>query len=358
MRVLIINLGGMGAMLMTTTILPKIRRQYPEANIDWLTMPNAASLLENLPELHRVWQYGPETPFVLPLIKYDIAYNVDKDVVSAAVMHCVDAEQKMGFGLDEHGNLSYYNDEARYAFEMGINDELKFRANQRPAIEILAESLGLDTQLDEYRLKLSDEERRFVAQYRSRIGDHVLVGINTGCSERLPNKKLTIEQHIELGHRILRMWPDVKILLLGSSLEKARNCEIAQALSEYIDRVVETPTEEGLRRGICYIDAADIVVSGDTFAMHVAIALRKWVVVWFGLSCIQEIHVYDRGQKLSANVPCSPCWKPECDRDLSCRDQIDLGELVAAVRQGMAWLHNTRNPVLPTLAEIIFKAQP
>ena len=45
------------------------------------------------------------------------------------------------------------------------------------------------------------------------------------------------------------------------------------------------------------MNACDIVVSGDSLGMHMAIGLKKWVVAWFGPTCHQEIDLYDRGAK-------------------------------------------------------------
>ncbi|NUM75056.1 hypothetical protein HUU40_11905, partial [candidate division KSB1 bacterium] len=65
--------------------------------------------------------------------------------------------------------------------------------------------------------------------------------------------------------------------------------------------------------GIVLENLADIVVSGDSLGMHIAIGLKKYVVAWFGLSCAAEIDLYDRGVKIIRDLPCAPCWKKVCD---------------------------------------------
>lgn len=85
----------------------------------------------------------------------------------------------------------------------------------------------------------------------------------------------------------------------------------------------------GLRRGACFMDIADIVITGDSFGMHLAIALKKYVIAWFGLSCWTEIELYDRGEKLfQKDLACSPCWKRVCPYDLECIKMIDLNKIV------------------------------
>ena len=41
----------------------------------------------------------------------------------------------------------------------------------------------------------------------------------------------------------------------------------------------------------------DVVVCSDTLGMHLAIALKKKIVVLFGPTCPQEIDLYGRGVK-------------------------------------------------------------
>jgi len=87
-----------------------------------------------------------------------------------------------------------------------------------------------------------------------------------------------------------------------------------------------------VRKGACYENIADIVITGDSFGMHLAIALKKWIIVWFGVSCWSEIELYNRGVKLyQEDLFCSPCWKKSCPYDLECIKMIDLGKIVSKV---------------------------
>ena len=82
------------------------------------------------------------------------------------------------------------------------------------------------------------------------------------------------------------------------------------------------------------MDICDIVITGDSFGMHLAIALRKFVIAWFGLSCWSEIDLFDRGERLyPEGLECSPCWKKQCPFDLECIEMIDLGKITELVRK-------------------------
>ena len=229
------------------------------------------------------------------------------------------------------------NDGALYNYRVGNDDELKFRKNQRTGLEIIHETFGLDYAQDEYTFALTEEERRFVVEYKREIGHDprkTYVGLNTGCSILFPNKKLTVEQHVSL---INAMTIDDRLVmaLLGGREDTERNEQILNALAPAVRRkVVATPTTAGLRKGACFIDCCDIVVTGDSFGMHLSIALRKYVIAWFGLSCWSEIELYGRGEKLiPEGLECAPCWKKQCPYNLECIAMVDLAKITALVRR-------------------------
>jgi heptosyltransferase-2 len=141
---------------------------------------------------------------------------------------------------------------------------------------------------------------------------------------------MTIHQHITLI-RMLSDVPGIKLVLLGGPEDTVRNAEIARRAD---GAVLSTPTAEGLRRGLCYENVCDVVISGDSFGLHAAIGLRKHVIVWFGVSCPQEIDLFDRGMKfIPAGLECSPCWKRECPYNLECIQMIDLDGIAREVRR-------------------------
>lgn len=339
--VLIINLDALGAVLMTTALLPAVKRRDPASTVHWVTMPAAMPLLENNPLIDRVWPYDFETVTILQALRYHRLYSVDKSPRSDALAMMVRAGEKLGFGLDRRGAIVPFNREAEYAYRLGLDDGLKFRENKVTGVRFLAQALRLDYRGDEYILELSGPEKSLASEFRrkNRIADSdIAVGFNTGCSDLFPNKKMTVEQHLWLIKRIRKALPKARLVLLGGRAETERNREIARRAGPF---VINSPTDEGLRRGIVYLQACDLVVTGDTSAMHMAIALKKWVVVWFGLSCSSEIELFGRGEKIVSKLDCAPCWKKACDH-LSCIRQLDMEAMLAAVLRGCKKLEQNR----------------
>jgi ADP-heptose:LPS heptosyltransferase len=330
-RILIVNLEAMGNVLVTTSLLPAIKRKYPQSTISWITLKNAYRLLENNPYIHRAYVWDSDNCATLQAMKFDIVMSIDKSVQVGAFVHSLNAATKLGYGINENGVIIPLNPEAEYNYRLGLDDHLKFRMNQKPTTQLLTEAVGLPYCRDEYVLALSDSEHAFTDEYQRRIGiqpEEFVVGLNTGCSLLYPNKKMTIEQHVDLIEKLSNRIGG-RILLLGGPEDTERNAAIVQRVGS---KVVNTPTIEGVRRGLCYINACDVVVSGDSFGMHAAIALKKHVIVWFGVSCPQEIDLYDRGSKLIPHgLECAPCWKRECPYNLECIQMIDLDRIVAEI---------------------------
>ena len=332
-KILIINLDAMGDVLMTTAQLPPLKRKFPESTIYWVTDKIAVKLLHGNPFIDYVLPFDAESISILNNIEFDHAMNSDKSLKSCSLLNAVKSKNKLGFGLNENGKIIPVNNGALYNYKLGLNNELKFRINQRTGQDYLSETFELQEYFenDDYVFNFSEDEKKFIEKYKLNIGLHendFVVGFNTGCSNLYPNKKMTIEQHVYLINKLLE-FGKAKIILLGGPEDTERNNEI---YSHFKDRIINTPTTQGVRKGACFEQLANVVITGDSFGMHLAIALKKFVIAWFGVSCWTEIELYGRGIKLfQENLFCSPCWKKVCPYNLECIQMIDLDKIVAEV---------------------------
>ena len=256
------------------------------------------------------------------------------------------ARERRGFGITDEGAIRPLNPEAEYSFALGLDNDLKFFRNTRTDAEVSAEALGLEWGRDEYILNLAPEEREVARRFRREQGvrpDEIVLGFNVGCSAKFSYKKLTEAKHVEVIRALRGRHPaaELPIMLLGGR-EDTEHCRAIASAFGPGDRVIETPTTQGLRRGILWVDAADVVVTGDSLGMHLAIGLKKRVVAWFGITCEQEIDLYNRGEKLLSPVVCRPCWKQRCNLEPKCYDEVRVDDLAAAVERQAALLRAER----------------
>ncbi len=334
-KILIISLDALGNVLDNTPILYSVKRKYPVSTVYWITMPQAKDILYNNHLIDRIFIWNDTDRMILKNMKFDLLLNADKSDYACAFANEIVAKQKLGFLLNEDGKIIPANESALYSYRLGLNDRLKFRENKKTGVEIIHEVFELEYRKDPYIFNFTEEEKLFIEDYKREINyssDIIYVGINTGCSNLFPNKKMTIEQHISVINRIIQK-ENYIILLLGGKEDTERNNIIYNSFND-IERkkIINTPTQMGIRKGACFMDVADIVISGDSFGMHLAIALKKFVIAWFGLSCWTEVELYDNGVKIIPyGLECAPCWKRECPYNLECIKMIDLEKIVKSV---------------------------
>lgn len=318
-EILLINLDALGDVLRTTAVLSPIYRQWPNARLTWLTRPRAVALIEDHPLVDQVIPWNVDAMASLPARRFDVLLNVDKSAVAGGLAVRLNAGERRGFGIDERGVIVPLNPEARYLYETGLDDDLKFRRNQKTEPQMLCEAFGLLYQRDHYTLHLPET--------LPAAGPRRAVGFNTGCSPLYPYKKLPLAiqaEAIRMLHAVLKD----PILLLGGPEDEARNRSLHAELGDLVEL---TPTGGGLKVGASHVNRCDVVVSGDSLGMHMAVALQKHAVVWFGVTCPQEIDLYGRGVKILSDVRCAPCWKQRCKRTPKCFDQVDPSWIVEGV---------------------------
>jgi ADP-heptose:LPS heptosyltransferase len=334
-KILIISLDALGNVLDNTPVLHAIKRKFPVSTIYWITLANAEKILLYNHLIDKVFAWTDENRMILKNMEFDYVMNADKSNYACSFANEVNAKKKLGFLLNEDGKIIPANEGAMYSYILGIDDQKKFRENTRSGVDIIHEVFELEFKQDPYVFNFSDEEKAFIADYKKEISfddKKVYVGFNTGCSELFPNKKMTIEQHVKIISDLLKN-KNLRIVLLGGREDTERNERIYNSFnSEEKKSIVNTPSTLGLRRGACFMSIPDIVISGDSFGMHLAIALQKYIIAWFGLSCWAEIELYGNGEKLyQKDLECSPCWKRVCPYNLECIEMIDLKKIVELV---------------------------
>lgn len=320
--ILIIKLGSLGDVLRTTPLASGLKKRYPFSRITWITSKDAVWLLENNPFIDEVLPYGVETLVRTFAGRFDLLISLDKTPESTGLAEIINASKKSGFGMSRSGAPYPFNKGSEYAFRLGISDDLKFRKNKKSYQKIIFEIAGLEYGGEEYLLNLSEAQKEMSEALTKRFGIRrcdVVIGFNTGCGDAFQGKKWTIANYLRLGAAVKNNL-GAKILLLGGPSEVERNSIIRKKAGFPL---VDTGCANSLKDFVSIVNLCDLVVSGDTVAMHIAIALKKKVVALFGPTVPQEIDMYGRGKKIFLNTSCSPCYKRICDRAYLCMEKID-----------------------------------
>ncbi|MGZ3806336.1 MAG: glycosyltransferase family 9 protein [Pseudobdellovibrionaceae bacterium] len=336
---LIVHLGAIGAVVRTTSLLKAMKRKYPGSHITWVTDIPSDQLLRNHPLIDRVLTTRTEDLLCLSVLKFDVTFMIDKSLKAAGVLRQTQTDQVFGFKVEAFsGAILPATSAAQELWSLGLSNQAKFFENKKAETQLLIEALELGPfQRDEYNLPLSPSEEREVRRRHKlwRQGHSLVLGINTGCSPVIAYKKLSVEFQRQIIQTIKKEW-DVSVVLLGGPEDSERNLQIGEGLA-----LIQSSTTSGLREGLLSVAACDLVLTGDSLGMHLAISQKKYVVAWFGPTCAQEIDLYDRGEKILSHASCGPCWKRLCDKPTMCYDQVSSVEILNALKRGLSQCQST-----------------
>lgn len=320
-KIIIIKLGGFGDVLRTTVLLHGLKRKYPESDITWVTDAAALDLLNNNPYIDKCLDYSEDNEERLKKCVFDILICLDKEKEATSLAVELKAISKMGFGINEQGHICPLNKESEYAYMLGISDELKFKLNRKSYQEIIYEMCLLDYERDRYILNLKDAEIDCIRNKLMGLGiaeSDFVIGLNIGAGDKFANKSLSYENWAVLINTLVKK-TDGKILLLGGKKEESINEKLRLM---FRNKVYSLGCNNSLREFASIITHCSAVVSGDTLAMHIAIALGKYTIALFGPTCHQEIDLCDNGTKIISGITCGPCYKKRCDKKYNCMSVI------------------------------------
>ena len=328
-KILIIKLDAVGDVLRTTSILHALKSEYPNSHITWLTKQNAKDIFINNPLVDKVLTFeSHDLHSRLSTEVYDLSIHPDASPTSCSLASVVNAKIKKGFILNQLGQVIPADKFAIEWLEMGAFDEFK-KQNKKTYQQIIHEIAGLDNKKGEIIINLTGEEFAFKNQFYSTHNLQkykTLIGLNTGASNRWQLKQWRFDGFKELISKLLKN-KDVGVLLFGGEDEVDRNNE----LMNLFPTLVNTGSGNSLRQFFSLMDIPQIVLTGDTLALHTATALKKKVICFFGPTSSAEIEDYGRIKKISPEMDCLVCYKPECDFNPNCMDLISSDMIYDAI---------------------------
>jgi len=320
-KILIIKLDAVGDVLRTTCILPGLKEKYPDSHITWLTRSNAVEIFHNNQFVDCVLEIEKnETNFFLLSEEFDLVLNLDSSPASSAVCTVVKGKEKLGYALDEKGKVYPINPEAEEWFIMGAFDDVK-KKNTRTYQSIILQIARIKTNYFPIILNLDEKEKEFASKFlelKKIDKSKKIIGLNTGAGPRWKFKSWTLDGFENLIKIILDK-TDFYIFLYGGPFEKDRNDYLSKL---NLFRVVDTGTDNTLREFFALMSLCDLLVTGDTLALHTATALGKKIVALFGPTSANEIEDYGLITKIQSDLDCLVCYKMDCDFDPNCMNSI------------------------------------
>jgi len=330
-RILIIKLDALGDVLRTTCILPGLKEKYPHARITWITKRESIPLFDGNPYVDRVFEVN-EATCVLGTCEFDIVINLDAAPLSAMLAAMSKGRIKKGFGYDARGFVYPLNSEAEGWLLMGLFDDVK-KANDKTYQSIMLDICGLNPSDYSIQYFLKPEEKEFAKKFAEIKGlkdNDTIIGLNTGAGRRWEKKKWTAEGFIGLIDNLHRKYPTFKMLLYGGPAEIERNKWIMSNAGSF---VVDAGCNNSIRNFSALLDLSSVIVTGDTMALHLALAMKKKTVALIGPTSSSELDLYGFGVKITADLQCLCCYKMKCDKEIDCMNSIQSRQVMEVIEK-------------------------
>jgi len=296
-QILIIKLGAIGDVIRTTPLLHRLRKEKPGAEITWIT--ESPDILPAA-EIEHILDVSIVSIEWLKARRFDWLINLDKDRLAISLAASIAAEKKSGFTMDDYGRCRPMASPAEAEkWITGLWDDAN-QANTKHYMQEIFEICGYDFQDEPYILE--DGKAGTIGwdiDLESRV-----IGLNTGCGGRWTSRLWPEDRWTALASRLKAEGHEV--VLLGGAQEHEKNRRIAQASGvKYLGHF-------DLKTFINLVNQCDVVVTAVTMAMHLAIGLKKELVLFNNIFNPHEFHLYGRGVILAPEMDCDCYFTPVC----------------------------------------------
>ncbi len=314
--ILIIKLGAVGDVIRTTPLLHRIRKEYPEAAIWWLTLtPEVVPSVVNT-----VLRFSTEALVILQAMKFDMLINLDKDREACALANLIEAKEKKGFILSGSGKPKPVDNNAEHKFITGIFDDIS-QANTKSYLEEIYEICGWEFDGEEYIL----DSTAYIGEVIPNNGKKI-IGLNTGCGDRWISRLWEFARWEDLIMRLKEN--DYFPILLGGNQEYEKNVELSEKTGAYCPAPRKLPDFTALMR------ECDVIVTGVTMALHLGIGLQKRLVVMNNIFNSHEFELYGRGEIIQPTRECKCYFKQSCtNSEYKCMEHLSVEQILSAIER-------------------------
>jgi heptosyltransferase-2 len=323
--ILIIKTGALGDVLRTTAILPGLHERYEDCRVTWVTHSGAVDLVVRHPLVAEVIPLDPgsvhEVEAVqkrLSVVRWDRILSFDDEEALCRLATSLSTRRLSGAYLDDQRTRTYTPDVAPW-FDMGLlsrfgKEEADRRklSNTKSHPAIFAEMLGVP--FGKTMLPLPDSALRFaqgLAQRRAVLDRGPIIGLNTGAGGRWHSKCLPVDRTVQLAHALHEeLAGQVVFLLLGGPPELDRNQAILREIGE-TTYTIDTGCDNSLTDFAALIGLCNLLVTSDSLALHVGVALGVRIVGFFAPTSAAEIELYGLGEKIQSTAPDYCSYRPD-----------------------------------------------
>lgn len=284
-----------GDVVMALFVVDAWKTLKPQDEIHFLTDHECLGLVQNHPQIHRAWatprfelqriqeadhalEYLTQCADHLAQEAFDGILNLYQGIEGALYLGLIPASKRIGLCLDPSAEAVIYDPATRALFAIPAQRD----ANPFHCIDHYLAMAGLQV------------KKRPQAQFPPTQTQPYPGAIALQIGSAWIGKKWPLSSWQNLCVQLLQEFPHCPILLLGSPQEYAEN----QTLAALDPRIHNLCGHTQLHEIPALLSHCRLLISGDTFAMHVASALRIPQIALFGPSRALETGPYSSAATL------------------------------------------------------------
>jgi ADP-heptose:LPS heptosyltransferase len=307
-KFLIIRFSSIGDIILTTPVVRCLKKQFPNAEIHFVTKKNYYSLLENNPYIDQVFVLEESLFDLLSILKsenYDFVIDLHNNLRSGII--------KNYLGLFSWKNLFLKKSLLRtFSFDK-LNFRkwilVKFKKNIMPNIHIvdryLATISSFGVKNDAAGLDYFIQEKD-IFNLKSLPENYQKNYIVYAIGGQHETKKLPLKKMIELCQTIQK-----PLILIGGKEDFVQG---EQLVSEFQGKkiILNLCGKLNLNQSASIVEQSDLVYTHDTGMMHVAAALKKNIIsIWGNTVPALGMYPYQTNFEVIENkdLHCRPCSK-------------------------------------------------
>ena len=342
-KILIVAITRLGDLLQATPIFMGLKEEHPDCEITVLTDRDMVSFCKALPGIDRIveidlslllnllrkeqealidgYRYIDKLVEELRSYNFEMVLNISSSSYSAILIKLLNVQDCRGWVSDEQGNRLINSPWSRL-FSANVyhaNRDL----NSINIVDFLRSAAGVTKHPLCLRYNLSDESRKAASAKLSSLhlaGSGPLICIQAGASQE--KRQWAPARFAELTQRLVDGL-DARVLFTGARSEMPLIAEILKLFSH--SNVASIAGATRLDELGAILETADLLITGDTGPMHMAVAVGTPVVAVFLASALcYETGPYSSGnlvvQALLSCCPCNPnfpCARPDCHDQVS-----------------------------------------
>jgi lipopolysaccharide heptosyltransferase I len=324
--ILLVRLGALGDVVHAMPVVHALSTAWPAVRIDWLVDPRYAPMVRMVRGLARAVAFDPrglmtserrsDTLAVLAGLRrerYDVVYDLQGLVKSAAAARLAGGDEVVGFGradLREPAARFFYTRMVDVSAEPHVIDKnLRLVGGASPAV------FALDV-----------PSPPWIDAVRAASGDAGFIVINPGAA--WPNKRWPAARFGALAAALRASHGVASLVLWGPGEE-----QLADAVVDASGGAARRAPATDIVESFALLREARLAVAGDTGPLHVAGAVGTPVVGLFGPTYAERNGPWHRDDAVVSRTAVCQChYERQCRLATPCIDAIGVDDVVTAAR--------------------------